>query len=414
VCWLFFLPNFLSAAGRYYYIHVSSFKAKRNAVQTAKKLQKKGYHALVRGEEVPKLGYWYRIYVGPLFSLNAAKSKSDELKRRGLTKYTAIYAKDSPMRGDLPREVKGEKQVAAVPVTKRKTTFRRAKEPLSPQRQKQAKVMVEKAPTPVVSAPPATPPPPAKPRAGVEERVPARQRWQRRGLGRNIGARMFSLSYLHGYREVQTEVTDRKRITDGTTKTDVSVSGSEKNRFDTDMHVDMIRLGFGVTDFLELFGDIGICYDDLDDINLAYGGGARLNVFEVKNGSLIGFYTALQTEYHAGKLETDYQSVSGNRFSKEADWWEFIGKAELGLTRKRFSLYFGGMYFLYREDTDRKQLENIPPAFTSVKFEDNLEEENSFGAYGGLSVHLTPELLINVEGEILTQNSISTRIEYRF
>jgi hypothetical protein len=225
---------------------------------------------------------------------------------------------------------------------------------------------------------------------------------------------MFSLSYLHGYREVQTEVTDRKRITDGTTKTDVSVSGSEKNRFDTDMHVDMIRLGFGVTDFLELFGDIGICYDDLDDINLAYGGGARLNVFEVKNGSLIGFYTALQTEYHAGKLETDYQSVSGNRFSKEADWWEFIGKAELGLTRKRFSLYFGGMYFLYREDTDRKQLENIPPAFTSVKFEDNLEEENSFGAYGGLSVHLTPELLINVEGEILTQNSISTRIEYRF
>jgi hypothetical protein len=340
-----------------------------------------------------------------------AKSKSDELKRRGLTNYTAIYAKDSPIRGDLPKKAMDEKQGAVAPIPKRKTVFPRAKEPLSPQPEKQPTGVAKKAPTPVLSA---SPPPPTKPRTRVKDRVPEKQRWQQRGLGRNVGAHTFSLAYQHDYREVHTEVTDRKRITDGTNKTDVSVSGSEKNRFDTEMHMDMIRLGFGVTDFLELFGDVGICYDDLDDINLAYGGGARLNVFEVKNGSLQGFYTALQTEYHSGKLETDYQSVSGNRFSKEADWWEFVAKGELGLIRKRFSLYFGGTYFLYREDTDRKQLENIPPPFTSLKFEDDIEEENSFGAYGGLSLHLTPELLINVEGEILTQNSISARIEYRF
>jgi len=162
---------------------------------------------------------------------------------------------------------------------------------------------------------------------------------------------------------------------------------------------------------LGLFADVGVCYDDFDDINLAYGGGARLNLFEVKNGTMRGFYSTLQAEYYKGKLETDYQSVGGNKFSKEADWWEFSGKGELGLVRDRFALYFGATYFMYSEDTDRKQLENTPP---TVVYEDDLEEENSFGAYGGLSLHLTPGLLINVEGQILTQNSIAAMVEYRF
>jgi len=416
IFWLFFLPNFISAANKYYYIHVGSFRAKRNAVQTAEKLQKKGYGGLVRGEEVPKLGYWYRIYVGPFFSLKEAKLKSDEVKRRGLTKYTAIYAKDSPIRGDLPKEVRGEKEaVAAAPMAKRKTKVSVARAPVSPQPQKQPTVKAKKAPAPVVSKP--APPPPAKPKARVKvkPREPQSAR-QRQGLGRNVGGGNFSLAYQHTYREVKTEVTDRKSTTvnGGVTVTDVAVSGSEKNKFDTEMHLDIVRLGFGVADFLELFGDIGICYDDPTDINLAYGGGARLNVFELENGSFKGFYTALQGEYHKGKLETDYQSVAGNKFSKEADWWEFVGKGEVGLTRKRFSLYVGGTYLLYREDTERKQLENIPLPFTSVKFEDDLEEENNFGAYGGLSLHLTPGLLINVEGQILTQNAVAGMIQYRF
>jgi hypothetical protein len=387
---------------------------KRNGVQSTEKLQRKGYSALVRGEEVPKLGYWYRIYVGPFSSLKAAKLTSDELKRRGLTKYTAIYAKDSLIRGDLPSKSRGKKQkIAAAPLAKRKTKPSAVKEPLSPQPKKQPTVKRKKAPAPVVSAPPQ--PRPTKP--VVKEKAPEEEPlWQRRGLGRNVGKGNVSLAYQHTYREVQTEVTDRTEITTngGTTKTDVSVSGSDKNKFDTEMNLDMLRLGFGVTDFLEVFGDVGICYDDFDDINLAYGGGARLNVFQVKKGSIKGLYSALQGEYHKGKLETDYQSVSGNRFSKEADWWEFVGKGELGLTRERFSLYVGGTYFLYREDTDRRQLENVPPAFTSVTFEDDLEEENSFGAYGGLSLYLTPGLLVNLEGQILTQNSIAATVEYRF
>jgi hypothetical protein len=237
---------------------------------------------------------------------------------------------------------------------------------------------------------------------------------QRRGYGRNISAGKLSLSLRQTYREVNTELTDRTQIDSDGTTTNVPISSSEKNDFDTDMSLTMLRVGLGLTDFLEVYGEIGACYDDFEDFNLAYGGGARLNLFEVKTGTLRGFYTALEADYHKGKLETEYQSIAGSRFSKDADWWDFTGKGELGFTRNRFAVYVGGTYFVYSEDTDRKQLENIPAPLTSRKFEDDLEEENNFGAYGGLSVHLTPGLLVNVEGQVFTQSSITGAIEYRF
>ena len=180
------------------------------------------------------------------------------------------------------------------------------------------------------------------------------------------------------------------------------------------MNLSMLRVGLGLTDFLEVYGEIGACYDDFEDFNLAYGGGARLNLFEVQTGTLRGLYSALEANYLKGKLETEYQSIDGNRFSKDADWWDFTGKGEIGFTRNRFAVYLGGTYFVYREDTDRKQLENLPPGLTSVKYEDDLEEENKFGAYGGLSLALTPGLLVNLEGQVFTESSITGAIEYRF
>ncbi|MCG6916284.1 MAG: SPOR domain-containing protein [Deltaproteobacteria bacterium] len=393
---LFFVPHFAQAKKSYYYIHVSSFRAKSNAVSVAEDLQKKGYSAVVRGEEVPKLGYWYRIYLGPFSAYKEAKITSDELKKRGLAKYTAIYQKDSPIREDMARAPRIEEKPAPVlpPPPKKEPPV--TKKPGAVQPQKATVAEAKKAPPPVSPAP-AKEPVKLKPEPRKEQPL-----WQRRGYGRNLAGGKFSLAWQHTYREVQTEVTDRNNG---------SVSGNEKYRFDTEMNLDMLRIGFGITDFLGLFADVGACYDDLDDFNLAYGGGGRLNLFEVKNGSMRGFYSALQAEYHKGKLETDYQSVGGNRFSKDADWWEFAGKGEVGLVRDRFALYFGATYFIYREDTDRKQTENTPP---TVKYKDDLEEENSFGGYGGLSLHLTPGLLINLEGQFLTQNSIAAMVEYRF
>ena len=412
IFWLLFTPHLSQARNSYYYIHISSFKKKSNAVRVAEDLEKKGYTAVVRGEEVPKLGYWYRIYLGPFSTYKKAKMTSDDLKKRGFTKYTAIYQKESPMREEMPRAPRTEKKTALISPAPQKRQPPVTRKPVAVQPPKTAVAEAKKAPPPVSPAP-AKPPPKVR---GPREVEPLGQ-WGEKG--RNLSTGKFSLGWQHTYREVYTEVTHRKEITTngGTTKTDVSLSGNEKYRFDTEMNLDMLRLGFGITDFLSLFADVGICYDDLDDmdnINLAYGVGARLNLFEVKSGSMRGFYSALQAEYHKGKLEKDYQSSGGNRFSKDADWWEVVGKGEVGLARDRFALYLGATYFYYREDTDRKQLDNIPAPYTSVEYKDDLEQENSFGVYGGATLNLTQGLLINIEGQLLTQGSIAAMVEYRF
>jgi cell division protein FtsN len=421
VSWVVTTPTHLSAAQQYYYIHVSSFRVKENAVQVARDLQQKGYPSVVSGERVQNKGYWYRIYVGPISSLQQAKVQSSELKKKGLTKYTAIYKK-SLIQDDSKKTVRTAKKAAPIATAtvgiKRArpstTAPAAAKKPPTIQSRQQRVKAAKKAPT-TVSPTEKRPP---QSHAKISEK-PAEEtsELQRRGYGRNISAGKLSLSLRQTYREVNTELTDRTQIeSDGatTTKQNVSISSSEKNDFDTDMNLSMLRVGLGLTDFLEVYGEIGACYDDFEDFNLAYGGGARLNLFEVKAGSLKGFYSALEADYHKGKLETEYQSIEGNRFSKDADWWDFTGKGEIGFTRNRFAVYLGGTYFVYREDTDRKQLENIPAPLTSIKFEDDLEEENSFGAYGGLSLALTPGLLINVEGQVFTQSSITGAIEYRF
>ncbi len=408
VSWVVTTPTHLSAAQQYYYIHTGSFRAKENATKVARDLQQKGYPSVVSGERVQNKGYWYRIYVGPISSLQQAKLQSSELKKKGLTKYTAIYKK-SLIQDDSEKTVRTAKKAAPIATAtagiKRsqpsKTAPSAGKKPPTMQASKQRVEAAKKAP-PTVSLTEERPKekyPPAKPDAKISEKPSeGTSELQRRGYGRNISAGKLSLSLRQTYREVNTELTDRN----------VPISSSEKNDFDTDMNLTMLRVGFGLTDFLEVYGEIGACYDDFEDFNLAYGGGARLNLFEVKTGSLRGLYTALQADYHKGKLETDYQSIAGNRFSKDADWWDFTGKGELGFTRNRFAVYVGGTYFVYREDTDRQA-----PS-TSVKFEDDLEEENNFGAYGGLSLSLTPGLLVNVEGQVFTQSSITGAIEYRF
>jgi hypothetical protein len=390
-------------------------------VKVARDLQQKGYPSVVSGERVQNKGYWYRIYVGPISSLPLAKLQSSELKKNGLTKYTAIYKK-SFIQDDSGKTVRTAKKAAPIATAtagiKRSQPSTTApsvgKKPPTTQSTQQRVEAAKKAPPTVSPTEERPPKPDAKIREKPSEEV---SEFQRRGYGRNIAAGKLSLSLRQTYREVNTELTDRTRIeSDGTTTTklDDPISSSEKNDFDTDMNLSMLRVGLGLTDFLEVYGEIGACYDDFEDFNLAYGGGARLNLLEVKTGSLRGLYTALEADYHKGKLETEYQSIEGNRFSKDADWWDFTGKGEIGFTRNRFAVYLGGTYFVYSEDTDRKQLENIPAPLTSVKFEDDLEEENNFGAYGGLSLSLTPGLLINVEGQVLTQSSITGAIEYRF
>ncbi|MCG6945633.1 MAG: SPOR domain-containing protein, partial [Deltaproteobacteria bacterium] len=288
VSWVCITPPHLLAAQKYYYIHVSSFRAKENAVKDARHLQHKGYPSVVSGERVQNKGYWYRVYVGPISSLQQAKLQSSELKKKGLTKYTAIYQKSLIQDGSGKKVGIAKK---AAPVATAATGIKRGqpsktapsveKKPPTTQARQQRVETAKKAP-PTVSPKEERP---AKPEAKTREKPSeGASQFQRRGYGRNSSAGKLTLSLRQTYREVNTELTDRTQIESSggtTTKQNVSISSSEKNDYDTDMNLSLLRVGLGLTDFLEVYGEIGACYDDFEDFNLAYGGGARLNLFEL-------------------------------------------------------------------------------------------------------------------------------------
>lgn len=233
------------------------------------------------------------------------------------------------------------------------------------------------------------------------------------GNGRNIAQGKLAFGVKHTFLETQTEVIERNLITSDDTTT-VSIGSINKNESPTSMQLDTIRIRFGLTGYLEIFADIGAAYDKLSDPEFAYGGGVRLNLFEATANSLGKFYLALQGEYLGGKLNEEYSTDTGYRWDKETDWQEFTSKMELGVTKSKFTAYVGGLYFLYREDTDRRLLENIPAPFTSYVIQDKLEEEYNYGAYGGVEYQFTPAMLLNIEGQIINQNRISGTLEYQF
>jgi len=182
------------------------------------------------------------------------------------------------------------------------------------------------------------------------------------------------------------------------------------------MHLDTFMIRYGFTDFFEVFGEVGISYDDsISDAGLAWGGGLRLNLFQtraLKNNP--AFYGALQGEYYRGEFDKDYTSAQGSNFRRQTEWQEATARAEIGLSHPRFHLYGGGTYFYYREDTDRQQLNNLPAGVSARTFEDELEPKNDFGAYGGVSFFFTPKFLINIEGRAIDMTAISGSLEYRF
>ena len=407
---VFCYPDCVTGAEKhYYYLHVSSFRLKKSASQDAARFQDKGYDATIRREKVANLGYWYRVYLGPFSSLKEANLKKKELKRRKLVEYVAIQKKEEL----IGRELAKKPEPAVAPPVHKKP----AELPIMPEEIVEAK----EPPVPIPSVEDREavkkPSPPTEPEPPVEIAVkPPREEmeFQWKGAGRNMPQGNISLGLLHTYQEIETELTRRTQITsDGTTTTseDVSLSESEKQGFHTKMHMDSLGVRFGLTNHLEIFAEIAGSYREFSDFGFAYGGGLRLNLFEVKQGGLRGFYGALQGEYLGGEVKHDYTSLDGNQWEKEADWQEFSAKGEIGLTRSRFAGYAGAVYFYYSEDTERQLL--LPPSLTSFVFQDELEQE-SLGVYGGVVICLTPAFLVNIEGQAGSEESISGAIEYHF
>jgi len=195
-----------------------------------------------------------------------------------------------------------------------------------------------------------------------------------RGIGRNIAGKNFALGYRHLYREVGTEVTKRKQI------------------------------------FLEA----GVGYKEFSSTSFVYGGGLQLSLFEVKRGIFKGFYSSLSGAYLSGDVEYEYRSPAGNKWNKEAEFKELSVKGELGIIRSRFAVYLGAVFLDYNESTKRDKLTGLVPPVTSFIYEDELENENSFGGFAGVEIYLTPSALIKVEGHVISKESIFIALEYHF
>jgi len=406
---VFGYPEFLTGAEKYYYyLHVSSFRSITNADKDAERFHREGYDTVVSYERVADKGFWYRVYIGPFTTLQEAKIKISELRRKKLADYAAIRKRKTLIRRELPKKPE---------VPERKEEVEREKpvkeiRPPAPEVPAEVPAIREK---PVEEKKPEVPKPPekvikpVKPPPKIAIKPPKKERefrWE--GAGRNLPQGRISVGYRHSYRDIETELQKRKEITSSGI-TDVSLSSADREGFHTSFHTDGLRFSFGLARSLEVFADASAAHKEFSDFDLAYGGGLRVNLFEVTRGALRGLYGAVQGEYMAGKLNYEYTSPDSSKWQKDADWKELSARGELGLIRSRICGYGGVVYLNYQEDAERK----LMPTSTSFAFQDELEQKG-LGVYGGFDIRLSSTFFLNIEGQAISQESIIGALEYHF
>jgi hypothetical protein len=387
-CSFVILPRLtFSATGPYYYLHVESFRAEKSARISVKNYQRKGITAVIKKEKVAKLGDWYRVYIGPFPSRQAAKQKATELKKKGFIDYAAIKRQDSQV---------ATTTAISAPVVKKEvetSTQKPVSKVQQPQPAVEAKATTQVTPPPaqkkVVQQKAAVPPPEKKPRE-VKPRPSIRT--IRGGKGRNVAGGSVAFGFTHIYREINTELTERNG---GTPDDDI------KNDFPTTMNQDTLSLTLGVTDYFEIFAQGGIAYDELSDPGIVYGGGLRFNLFQTTTNSILpGFYAAIHAAYLSGEFEEEFESIDGNEFERESEWQELSAGIEIGISRSGWDIYIGGYYFDYSEETERRQID--------------LPSNVDIGVYGGFTILLSRSVVLNIEGRALAQEAVLAALEFRF
>lgn len=370
----------------FYYLQVGSFQAVPKARTLAKKLSDMNETAIIRGEDVSGLGYWYRVYLGPFASLQKASEKQFELRKKGFFAEQAFVHKKTALLESNVKETPEVLEAAEEPAPAASETYR----------------------------------PPAEITADQEsmkEEEPSTREVLKKNLGRNMDQGQLAIGLRHTSIEVNTEITGRKLITSNGTTTntqEINLTSINKTEFPTSMYFDNIHIRLGVTDYLEVFADIGAAYDKISDPTLCYGGGARLNLFEISGQRFGDYYLALQGEYLGGELEEEYTGSAGANWKKESEWSMVTTRMEIGVVFSGFTGYVGGAYFVYSEDTDRIKLNNLPPLTTQYVLRDELEEEDGYGLYCGGVFHILPNVLVHIEGQLVNQTSIFGALEYHF
>ncbi len=74
-------PN-ARAAVQMYKLQLGSYQLRANAERLQKRLLQAGFRARIQVMELPGLGQWYRVYVGPFSSLDAAENAKSRVQAR--------------------------------------------------------------------------------------------------------------------------------------------------------------------------------------------------------------------------------------------------------------------------------------------------------------------------------------------
>jgi len=215
------------------------------------------------------------------------------------------------------------------------------------------------------------------------------------------------------YKVIGALITKRKQITSAGSST-VAISDSEKDDFPTSMLIDSLYTRYGLTNYLEIFLEAGADYKESSSTSFVYAGGLQLSLTEVKGGVFKGLYSNLSGSYLSGDVEYEYRSPAGNKWNEEAEFDELSVKGELGIIRSRFAVYFGAVFLDYNETTKRDKLTGLTPPGTSLVYEDELENDKSFGGYAGAEIYLTPSALIKFAGQVIKKENIFITFEYHF
>ena len=397
-----------------YYIQIGSFSNKQNVIRLVKQYAKFNEKIVVREVRHSKFGFLYQVLVGPFISWKEADSHKIQLRKKGIYLEDAFIVKISHLVLCNPSEHKG-----SYPFYYKEDVPDKKPEKKAPieDKDKGSRTIKNKESEPKESALPSNQPPstinqePVKESSGVSAITAAK------ASGRNIIKGRFAVSLNHASSEFKTELDQRfLQTSDGssTDTTEIDTNSLSNNEYYTLIHRDTIRFNYGVTDYLEIFADVGAAYHDVSKIDLTYGGGARLNIFQIDGQNNNRYYGALSGEAFFGSIEYEYDSDAGDRWNKEADWQEISAKFEIGVSMKKLSAYAGGAYTYYLEKANLSLLSNLPASVTSYQYEDELSADTNLGVFGGIDYHFTEKVKLNLEGQAGNPEKLTGTLQYEF
>lgn len=416
-----------AAAQPYYYLQVASFRAEERADRLVAQLGTLGYAATIVYTQVPGLGYWHRVYVGPYDSRPGLESGLPLLRDKKILKGPTIIVKKTALLTDV-RATKSAPPAQPQPSAESPKPPSDAKRPATvveapaPSRSLKLVPPPKAVEVPVTAPPPQAPPPAPAPVVAAPATPPMDAPMVKTvlpsglsgGFGRNLSAGTIGVGFRHTYLDMDTEITNRRLVTSAGSS-EQKLTTSIKHGFPVSFHTDTLQVRYGLTDITEIYGDLGATWDaESVEPRHIIGLGIRQNLYQTVLLDFWDIHIAVLAEYHNGKFETSYKDDAGDRWNKSSDWQALNVKLESGFTFDPFILYGGISYLDFREDTTRKRLENIPTGLKFYQYEDEVEEKRAWGLYGGGEYHLSEHSVLNLEAGLFNQKRVFASYEYHF